>query len=959
MIRRPRSLSIQITILFLVLVTFIGSALIVISYQHSQQLLTTNAKSISYENSKKLETVFQQNSASILATLDFFAYSQFIDEAHPPSEDIRWLASLRHIFQRNQDLVSLYYGSDNGDFTLVRPLFTEEAQQRFQAPSHAILFIHHTHMDGRNTITLLDSELQIITRRVTQDNAFDPRTRPWYKIAQQDGAIRLTAPYSFHFLQTQGISLSRRSADGTKVVGADFTLEMLSHQLSRIGYSENTKLALFDHQFRLLAQHNTALQITDDKHIINEKLQYDVFAPVVHRISPQPLYETIQSAHKDWAVTLTPVTLNEHTHLFLAEATPKKDILSTLISMRDKQVSVALLLLGGSVIAVWFVAERLARPLTNLIIQTDNISRFDFQKTRYPKSMVKEVAQLTTSIELMEHTLHDLLRLLRDTASNQDFDTLAKIITHQSHLVTRAETIMLYTYSNEDQQFTLAANHAIIPFKININTLTQETPRLLSQLCQGETVHLTRHDNLLSPYRDQLYNSDIYLFPLLNRNRQLVGILILGYERTITQSQADKHAFLREVLSFAEIAKDNIDRMRQQKEMLSAFITLIASAIDTKSPYTGGHCQRVPELNRMLAEVVTQDEAYFPDFSLSAEQWEELMLAAWMHDCGKVTTPEYVVDKATKLETIYDRIHEIRMRFELLKCQAEVDYWQGIAQGGEPPALAAQLTKEQQTLDDDFAFVAQCNIGSELMSDEAITRLEQIAQRQWKRTLDDQLGISWLEAQRHIEQPSLPVMEHLLADKAVHQIPWETGQAPQDIWAEPFVLQPRALRYNRGELYNLCIRRGTLNDEERFMINDHIVQTILMLKRLPYPEHLKNVPDIAGGHHERMDGKGYPRGLDAQQLSIPARIMAIADVFEALTSSDRPYKKAKTLAESMEIMTDMATSGHIDPKLYLLFLEHKVYQQYASQYLERSQQENGVDVDQHIQRVQHYLSAQV
>lgn len=394
--------------------------------------------------------------------------------------------------------------------------------------------------------------------------------------------------------------------------------------------------------------------------------------------------------------------------------------------------------------------------------------------------------------------------------------------------------------------------------------------------------------------------------------------------------------------------------MQQQKEMLNAFITLIASAIDTKSPYTGGHCQRVPELTRLLAEATSQDNQYFPNFSLSSKQWEELMLAAWMHDCGKVTTPEYVVDKATKLETIYDRIHEIRMRFELLKCQAEADYWQGIAQGGDPIALETQRVNEQQSLDDDFAFVAQCNIGSECMNDEAIIRLKQIAQRQWKRTLDDQLGISWLEAKRHTDTPSLPVMENLLADKAVHQIQWEKGQAPQDVWPEKFVLQPGALRYNRGELYNLCIRRGTLNDEERFMINDHIVQTILMLKRLPYPEHLKHVPDIAGGHHERMDGKGYPRGLNEQQLSIPARIMAIADVFEALTSSDRPYKKAKTLAESIDIMTNMATSGHIDPKLYLIFLEQKIYQRYASQFLDTTQQSQ-VDIDQHIQRVKTYL----
>lgn len=218
------------------------------------------------------------------------------------------------------------------------------------------------------------------------------------------------------------------------------------------------------------------------------------------------------------------------------------------------------------------------------------------------------------------------------------------------------------------------------------------------------------------------------------------------------------------------------------------------------------------------------------------------------------------------------------------------------------------------------------------MTDQDIARLEQIAQRQWKRTLDDQIGISWLEAQRHTNKSDLPVMENVLADKIVHQIPWDSDPLAT-IEQEGFVLKPKPLRYNRGELYNLRVRRGTLTEEERFMINDHIVQTIVMLKRLPYPEHLKQVPDIAGGHHERMDGKGYPRGLNEQQLSIPARIMAIADVFEALTSSDRPYKKGKSLEEAMQIMTTMATSGHIDPKLYLLFLEQHVYLDYAQQFL--------------------------
>ncbi|MEF1183760.1 HD domain-containing phosphohydrolase, partial [Vibrio sinaloensis] len=655
------------------------------------------------------------------------------------------------------------------------------------------------------------------------------------------------------------------------------------------------------------------------------------------------------------SITLTPVNLNRHTRILLAEATPQDDLLSTLLSLRDKQITVAFSLMSMSFIVVWFVAQRLATPLQNLMYQTDSIARFDFKKTRYSKSVIKEVANLTTSIELMEHTLHDLLRLLRETASNQDFSVLAKTITHQSYLVTRAETIVLYTKESADSPFDVAANHAIIPFKIDINAFLKSTAWILKDLSKGDVLHFNRADNTVAKYKDNLYNSDFYLFPLINRNNELVGILLLGYERAITQEQSDKHAFLRELLSFAQLAKENIDKIREQKEMLNAFVELIASAIDTKSPYTGSHCQRVPKLSKMLTQAACADKQYFSNFSMNDSEWEALHLAAWLHDCGKVTTPEYVIDKATKLETIYDRIHEVRMRFELLKAQAEINYWQARAndQGSEEQRIA-DLNATHQQLDEDFAFVAQCNIGGESMDDDSIQRLEQISQYQWKRTLDDQLGVSWIEKQRAGKPQTLPVMEPLLFDKPVHHVPWPDNVNPKDVWQEAFVLQPGELKYNRGELYNLSIKRGTLNDEERFIINDHIIQTITMLNRLPYPEHLKQVPEIACGHHERIDGKGYPKGLAEHQLSIPARVMAIADVFEALTSSDRPYKKAKTLTESINIMTDMATSGHIDPKLYLLFLEQSLDQEYASLFLHEDQITD-FDRSAHIYKVKAHL----
>jgi hypothetical protein len=384
--------------------------------------------------------------------------------------------------------------------------------------------------------------------------------------------------------------------------------------------------------------------------------------------------------------------------------------------------------------------------------------------------------------------------------------------------------------------------------------------------------------------------------------------------------------------------------------VLQSFIELIASAIDAKSPYTGGHCQRVPELTKMLAAAAcASQDPRFKDFSLSEEEWEELHIAAWLHDCGKVTTPEYVVDKSTKLETIYDRIHEIRMRFEVLKRDADIDYWQQLADGGNAEQLKTELEQKQNLLDDDFAFVAKCNEGGEFMADEKIARLNEIATRTWSRTLSDRIGIAWGEGLRKQRTPEaeLPTQEPLLADKEEHIFYRNAKDVIPDDNRWDFKLDTPQHKYNKGELYNLSVARGTLANEERFKINDHMVQTIIMLNQLPFPKHLRNVPAIAGGHHETMIGTGYPKKLRREDMSLTARMMAIADIFEALTAADRPYKKAKSLSESIKIMSFMKKDQHIDADLFELFLQSGVYLDYAKQYLAEAQIDE-VDITQYL-----------
>ena len=294
------------------------------------------------------------------------------------------------------------------------------------------------------------------------------------------------------------------------------------------------------------------------------------------------------------------------------------------------------------------------------------------------------------------------------------------------------------------------------------------------------------------------------------------------------------------------------------------------------------------------------------------------------------------------LLTLYNRIHEVRMRFEVLWRDAELDYWKQVASGAEPLQLQRDLLQKHEQLQADFAFVAQSNVGGESMADADVQRLCAIGEAVWLRHFDDRIGLSRAERERlkDVPPPPLPAREFLLADRPEHVVPWGARRPPVEAdnpanhWGFDMALPPQEVHL--GELHNLAVRRGTLTAEDRFKINDHIVQTIMLLSSLPFPPHLARVPAIAGSHHEKLDGTGYPRRLKGDALSL-------ADIFEALTAADRPYKPPKTLSESMAIMADMVRAHHIDAEVFRFFLHSGVWREYAERFLPYAQCEQ-VDV---------------
>src|SRR3954465_6695310 len=398
------------------------------------------------------------------------------------------------------------------------------------------------------------------------------------------------------------------------------------------------------------------------------------------------------------------------------------------------------------------------------------------------------------------------------------------------------------------------------------------------------------------------YRSKSFLsVPMRNYEREIIGVLQLinahdPHTGEIVPFSASDQRLAESLASQAAVALTNRMLINQLEQLFESFINLINNAIDDKSPYTGGHCQRVPQLTMLLAEAVNHSSTGpLATFKMSEKDRYELKIAGMLHDCGKVTTPVHVVDKATKLQTIYDRVNVIDTRFEVLKRDAEIRTLQAkldsLERGDKSvwPELDARLSAEVMQLNADREFVRFCNIGCERMAPEDQQRICNIG---W--------GYKWRDLDGNDNTPFL----------------------------------------TDDEIKNLTIRSGTLTEEERKIINHHIEVTIMMLESLPWPKHLKNVPEYAGGHHERRDGRGYPRGLTRNQMSVQARVMGIADIFEALTAKDRPYKQGKTLTEALTILGKFKLNGHIDPDLFDIFVREKVYLRYAKQFLEAGQIDN-------------------
>jgi HD-GYP domain-containing protein (c-di-GMP phosphodiesterase class II) len=972
----PRRLPLHVHVgtLSIALIILTGGVIGWFNYAQSSRIILATANRVFDDLAREIATDLANGSRLNQTTVEMLAESG-LGEAQSTEARLALVPMLRAALAHNERLYSVYAGYADGGFFQLAPLRTPGRKAFYKAPADAAFLVWS--IDGGRpgapaTYRFLDAGLHTIAVRPYDGAPYDPRTRPWYGAAQRTDTLIVTAPYAFFALHEPGATVALRARGGKSVVAGDVTLAGLSQILARQRLTPSGELALLTRDGKVLAYH-------DPGKVVHESAAGGTVALATLDSLGLPVLARVlgQRAQNDglldfkwngaaWKGARRSLQLSDDASVQLVMAAPEAELVADAMRIRWESLLVTVLLVLVAAPLAWLASRLISTPLRRLAEEAQAIREFDFSQPIATRSVVFEIDRLASTMDAMKQTVRNFLGISADLSAEARFSELLRKVCREAMTAVDADAGIVYLMSDDEK--SLAAGDVALREGADLPSAAFSAVAPVSGSAEEGVARAAREGKvrifsvaranalLLGKGAEALFQAldcaalGATAVPLKNVQGGVVGVLCLLHDAAradrVAVTRSERIAFVRALAGVAAVAIDNQRLLKAQKDLLDAFIKLVAGAIDAKSPYTGGHCQRVPELTRMLAQAACDsDKPAFKGFTLGDDDWETLEIACWLHDCGKVTTPEYVVDKATKLETLYDRIHEVRMRFEVLKRDADVACWQAIA-AGEPRAQAqARRDADWQALDADFAFVAECNEGGEYMAPERVERLREIAARTWQRTLDDRIGISWEERARKERSPAaaLPASEPLLADRPEHLVPRAESERipPDNPWG--FKLEVPEHKYNRGELHNLAIARGTLTAEERYAINDHIVQTIIMLSKLPFPKPLRKVPEFAGGHHEKLDGTGYPKRLTVAEMSLPARMMAIADIFEALTASDRPYKKPKKLSDAIKIMSFMRKDRHIDPDLFDLFLTSGVYRTYAQRFLP-SDQIDEVDV---------------
>lgn len=932
--------------------------------------------------SRIAETVAERTEALFQSPVSVARYASLNDRSATPV----WGDGLAHPFlgfmegalESSPALYSLYVGAEDGSFLqLIQTGGDPGVLLAHGAPKDTRLILRTISGSAGNRLqrwTFLGASREVLGRRTDSQFDYHPAQRAWYQEAQVLKGVVLSDPYTFNSLGKPGITASVALPGGKKVLGVDLTLTGLQEFIDSQDVSPRGGIVLLDEHKSIMA-----------KTAFFERRPGWLVKHVNRRIAGQ-----------DLEILLT---------------APVDDFDADFRMMEWSVVGATSLLLLLVVPLTLLFTKRLARIMTSLSRDVERVCRLDFSGAAPQRSKIREFDTLARGFAGMKTTLANETRDLAKNAEKLAVaqDKLEKIIETGIALSTEKNTEALnqkildiameltdadggtlYLYNEKDRclDFNIMVNRTLgtwlggtspksVPPGLKVKLYKEDGSENHNNVAShafltAEAVNIEdayAHDaghgydfsgTKAFDEKNNYHSQSFLTLPLKPMGADVLGCLQLINAKgpdgvTNVAFEADMIKFVRALAASAATAIHNKNLLEDLEQLFDATVDIINGAIGRKSPYTGGHCLRVPIIAKSLAEATSAVQSGpLAGFTLDAKELREFELAAKLHDVGKVTTPEYVVDKSTKLETIYNRIHEVRTRFEVLYRDALIRRHESLLADVKidkknVAAADEELATFKAVLDQEWEFLAKCNLGGEFLSPDKVERIRAIGQRSWTRYFDDRLGLSWEEEERLKGVPAVPAPAPatLLSDAPIHifkrQIAFDEAYKTPDGVPYPFKTPVPEVLYNQGEVYNLAIGRGTLTNEEHFKIKEHVMQSIYMLDRLPWPKGLEQVSVIAGEHHETLIGTGYPCQKTAAELSMQSRILTLADIFEALTACDRPYKKPKTLSEAVKVLYFFKKDRHIDADLFDLFLSSGVYLDYAKKYL-RPEQIDEVDI---------------
>lgn len=905
---------------------------------------------------------------------------------------------MKSILDSREELMSIYTGFDNGNFhQLIHTHKSVLILENYNAPKETVYINRMIAKTDKGILKqkwqFLTDNLELISEREDSIFNYNPTKRPWYIKAKESNEAIFTNPYIFSSSKLPGLTCAKAFNGKQGVLGIDITLTKLSEILATHETSKDSLVWIMNSKSQLIAYKNLSwdkvstenLQLPDAKEFSNPVIKN--VSQQLDELKNQSLYKAsfVTVDNKPYIANILPMAITPGLSLNIAVATSVNEVTRNIKSMAFKIVALTIIVFCILLPIAIVLSRKIAQSFNKLSKEARKIQEFDFSSSPPIKTMLNEVHDVSENYEAMKSTIQNKTKNLISTqeklemlvqeglaiSNEKELDKLITLSFETAQKLSNADGGVMYL--KEDQKLAVELlslkSESIVLGGLSKNpaprvkvmpsiTAFLAADSVLQPVCEAFNTRkiVTSSDKNFSLFPTGLENepTDFEIHsqisvPIITQRDELLGIIQLfnpcGGRKNENMEKicSEVKDYVGFLASQVAVTLDNRNLIGSLKELFDSLVQVVASSIDAKSPYTAGHCARVPVIAEMLADAAHRTKAGpLKDFKIDSEDDKrQLWLASWLHDCGKVSTPEFVIDKSTKLETVYNRIHEIRTRFEVIYRDTIIEFYKKQSPDGLSAELSEELNSELNKLYEEFNFVAKSNEGAEFMTDEAKEKLKKIADKKWLRHFSDKIGISSAELKRKGDSDEkLPIEESLLSDKTEHLYQQKNDYSNM-IDAEGNSIEVPEYEYNKGEVYNLCINRGTLTAEERFKINEHTLNSLKMLEKIPFPDNLSRVVNIATEHHETLNGTGYPFKKKKENLSIETRILSIADVFEALTASDRPYKKRKTLSEALKIMTFMRKDEHIDPDLFDIFLREGVYKKYAELHLHPNQ----IDVD--------------